>query len=282
LGPDAKPGPDWHGTGVTALLAGDTSSGTPGLIPDANFYVADVFRDEGNGEPASDTMSMLRALDWLDQQGVRVINMSLSGPRDTLLADAVKKLAAKGIVLVAAAGNEGPAAGPSYPAAYDDVIAVTAVGRNLNSYRYANRGSYIDVAAPGVAIWTAMPGSKEGYHSGTSFATPYVTAALAAISRQLPSATPAEVLKRLTYRDLGEPGPDPVYGQGLIVAPKSCAPAQVAKVARPATTEARAALPEAKTMPGASLLGSPESEQTAQQPAQGPEVLPWLTAPALQ
>ena len=163
FGPKDRPGPDWHGTGVAALLAGDDKSATPGLIPDASFYVADIFYAGEDKGPASDTVSMLRAFNWLESSGVKIINMSLSGPPDTLIEDAVAKLAAKGIWLVAAAGNEGPNnAGPSYPAAYDDVIAVTAVNKNLQNYRYANRGAYVDVAAHGVAISTALPGSKNG------------------------------------------------------------------------------------------------------------------------
>lgn len=222
FGKEGARGPDWHGTGITALLAGDAASGTPGLIPDASFYVADIFHAGADDEPASDTVSMLRAFDWLEAKGVKVINMSLSGPPDDLIRSAVQKLAAKGVLLVAAAGNEGPSAGPSYPAAYDQVIAVTAVNKDLQNYRYANRGNYIDVAAPGVSIWTALPGAQGGYHSGTSFATPYVTAALAAIYPRLTSKTQSEALKLISYKDLGAPGPDPVYGHGLLVAPVTC------------------------------------------------------------
>lgn len=274
LGHNGAAGPDWHGTGVTALLAGDTSSGTPGLIPDASFYVAGVFYADSDGQPASDTLSMLRAFDWLDAKNVKIINMSLSGPPDALIEQAIKKLSAKGILFVAAAGNEGPAAGPSYPAAYDQVIAVTAVGQNLKSYRYANRGSYIDISAPGVAIWTAMPGAKEGYHSGTSFATPYVTAALAAIYQQLPVNSPADVLKHLSYRDLGAPGPDPIYGQGLLVAPASCNPGgQIAGAqTKPAANQASSASGVISANP-IRAKPSPPSESREQLPEQ----LPWIS-----
>ena len=222
LGPDGTPGPEWHGTGVTALLAGDSRSGTPGLIPDAQFDIADIFHADADGEPASDTFSMLRALDWLDAKRVNIINMSLSGPRDELVERAIQKLAAKGVLFVAAAGNEGPAAPPSYPAAYDDVIAVTAVSKDLRGYRYANRGAYIDMAAPGVSIWTALPGSKEGYHSGTSFATPYVTASLAAIYSQYPVKSKKAALNLMSFQDIGPPGRDAIYGEGLLLAPAAC------------------------------------------------------------
>jgi Subtilase family len=106
FGSDGAPaGPDWHGTGVTALLAGDAASGTPGMIPDANFFVADIFHADSDHEPASDTMSMLRAFDWLDAKGVKIVNMSLSGPADDLVHKAIEKLTAKGVLFVAAAGN---------------------------------------------------------------------------------------------------------------------------------------------------------------------------------
>ncbi len=224
----AADAPDWHGTGVTALLAGDTSSGTPGMIPDASFYIADIFHADADHEPASDTVSMLKAFDWLDAKGVKIINMSLSGPPDDLILRAIEKLSSKGVLIVAAAGNEGPSAGPSYPAAYDQVIAVTAVNKELQGYRYANRGNYIDVAAPGVAIWTALPGAREGFHSGTSFATPYVTASLAAIYATLAAKTHDEALLEIQTKDLGEPGRDPIFGKGLLVAPSSCNGPQIA------------------------------------------------------
>ena len=274
LGQNAQPGPDWHGTGVTALLAGDASSGTPGLIPNASFYVADVFRADSAAQPVSDTFSMLRAFDWLEAKNVKLINMSLSGPPDALIGQAIKRLAGKGIVFVAAAGNDGPAAAPSYPAAYEDVIAVTAVGKNLKSYRYANRGSYIDVAAPGVGIWTALPGSKEGYHSGTSFAAPYVTAALAAVYAQLPAGKPGEILKQLKFRDLGDPGPDAIYGQGLFVAPVSCGSGQIAKVLpNSPVTQVRAVSEVSASSSPAASLGNPPPYAAASEP---PEILPWL------
>jgi hypothetical protein len=231
LGPGGTPGPNWHGTGVAALLAGDPRSGTPGLIPDAQFAIADIFHADEDGEPTSDTFSMLRALDWLDAKNVKIINMSLSGPKDELVRQAIGKLAAKGVLLVAAAGNDGPAALPSYPAAYESVIAVTAVGKDLRNYRYANRGDYIDVAAPGVLIWTAFPGAMEGYHSGTSFATPYVTATLAAINGGVTLGSRAEALQKLAFRDLGTPGRDPVYGEGLLVALITCGASRVARSA---------------------------------------------------
>jgi hypothetical protein len=223
-----------HGTGVLALLAGDAKSSTPGLIPGATFYVADIFFPDENGHPVSTTMHLLAALDWMAQLDVQIINLSLSGPRDWLVRSLVSAMSKPrrtsgsspqiGTVFVAAAGNGGPGAAPSYPAAYPEVVAVTAVSKDLRSYRRANHGEYIDVAAPGVNIWTALPEGRQGFQSGTSFATPYMTAIIAAIYKALPDTENKEaLLQRISTQDLGTPGRDRVYGRGFVQAPTDCA-----------------------------------------------------------
>ncbi len=222
LAPGASRSVNWHGTGVLAILAGTPNSGTPGLVPDAHFFAADVYQSDENGLPVADTASLLRALEWMGESKVDVINMSMSGPRDELLERAIGDMSARGVVFVAAAGNGGPNAPPSYPAAYDPVIAVTAVDKSLRSYVHASHGTYIDVAAPGVGIWTAVPNALEGYHSGTSFAAPFVTAIVAAKLNDLQRKSKEGVLRALTIRDLGVAGRDRVYGHGLVVAPTGC------------------------------------------------------------
>ncbi|HXE88822.1 MAG TPA: S8 family serine peptidase [Hyphomicrobiaceae bacterium] len=229
-----------HGTGVLSLLAGNPNTGTPGLIPDASYAVANAFFADADGQPMSDTAQMLQALHWLKRSGVSVVNLSFAGPDDELLHHAVRELTKAGIVVVAAAGNEGPAAPPSYPAAYEEVIAVTAVDRNLAAYRYANRGPHIDIAAPGVDVWTAMPGRHEGPQTGTSFAVPYVTAVVAvALGGVVPApaddplAAKRHALAQLGghIRTLGGPGRDPIFGAGLVQAPTTCGPEPVLAVA---------------------------------------------------
>jgi minor extracellular protease Epr len=217
------PAANWHGTGVLAMLAGDPLSGTPGLIPDAVIYMADVFFADTEGFPISDSMAMLRALDLMEKYEVEVVNLSVSGPKDKAVEHAITAMAKKGVIFVAAAGNDGPAAPAAYPAAYPPVIAVTAVDSELRGYRYANRGAYISVAAPGVKIWTALPDSKEGYQSGTSFAAPYVTAVAAALYPYLPGKKKQRnkdaMMTWFNYRVPSEPGASSVYGKGLIMAP---------------------------------------------------------------
>ncbi|NJO23758.1 MAG: S8 family serine peptidase [Sphingomonadales bacterium] len=163
-----------HGTGIFSLLAGSPRSSTPGLVPDAKFFVGDAFFTDRNGNAMSDTVTMLKALNWLKASGVDIANLSFAGPEDELVQDAITQLAMTGAVILAAAGNDAQDE-PSFPAAYSEVIAVTAVDRNLAPYVYANRGKHIDVAAPGVDVWTALPNRREGPQTGTSFAVPFVT-----------------------------------------------------------------------------------------------------------
>ena len=234
IGPEKRvAGNDLHGTGVLALLAGDPRSSTPGLIPRAKFYVADIFFADEKGLPVSTTMHLLEALDWMGRLQVQIVNLSLSGPKDDLVQMAIASMSQTrtidgetrpGTIFVAAAGNGGPGAPPSYPAAYTEVLAVTAVGRNLSGYRRANQGDYIDVSAPGVDIWTALPQGRQGFQTGTSFAAPYVTAVVASLYRTLPLGVRSKsaILQRIPIRDLGTPGPDRVYGRGLVNAPATC------------------------------------------------------------
>ena len=231
---------DWHGTAVLALLSGNPQSGVPGLAPEADFYIAQAFRTDADGNASSDTINLLAALDWLDRFDVQLINMSFSGPRDPLIEDAIIRMRKKGVTFVAAAGNNGPVAPESYPAAYKDVIAVTAVNKDMVNYRGANRGSYVDLSAPGVKIWTALPDGKEGFRTGTSFAAPFVTGIVAVSLAGNPHWTSKEeLLKGLTIRDLGPPGMDPIYGRGLAVAPQSCSTkARIAKKPAPAAPAA--------------------------------------------
>jgi len=215
--------PNWHGTGVLAMLVGEPRSGTPGLIPEGRFLAADVFFADANGLPVSDTANLIEALNWLELRHADIINMSLTGPHDDLLKEKIERMSDKGVLFVAAVGNDGPAAAATYPSAYPQVLAVTAINKDLSSYRYANRGDHVDVSAPGVDIWTALPGGLGTYHSGTSFAVPYATAIVAALYPSLAVKTKVELIKHMNFVDLGPPGKDPIYGHGLVIAPYACA-----------------------------------------------------------
>lgn len=126
----------------------------------------------------------------------------------------------------AAAGNQGPGAPPAYPGAYHEVIAVTAVDRNLRPYLLANRGDYVDLAAPGVEIWTPDPRGGGRYRHGTSLATAFATAVMVERLARDGGAAPADLARALgrDAKDLGAPGKDPVFGWGLIQSRPRCPP----------------------------------------------------------
>jgi subtilisin family serine protease len=197
--------PTGHGTAVASILVSDGAK---------TIHVANIFR---GGESAQFTSadSIASALEWLVASRVPVINMSLSGPRNAILDRLIQRVSSKGTVIVAAAGNGGPAAPPAYPAALPSVIAVTAVDANLRVYRYANQGPYVDVAARGVNEPGAKASGGMALFTGTSFATPHVAAWLANCMISAPAGV---CTKRLvaSAKDLGQPGFDPVYGHGLV------------------------------------------------------------------
>ncbi|MGK6314267.1 S8 family serine peptidase [Neorhizobium sp. DT-125] len=207
-----------HGTAVAALLVGSTGSRAPGLLPASELVAVDAFRRFGNAADIANVYDLVRALDLLTRRGIKVINLSLTGPPNLLLEQAVKAAIGQGATLVAAAGNDGPNAKPVYPAAYEDVIAVTAVDRARKPYRRAGRGVHIDIAAPGVGVWTAASISGGRQKSGTSFAAPFVTAAAAVMLAARPELTSREIEAELmrSAEDMGAPGKDAIYGWGLL------------------------------------------------------------------
>jgi subtilisin family serine protease len=212
-----------HGTAVAALLVGAPGSGFPGLLPGAELYAADTFIGTSPEILRTNALLLSQGLDWLLEQRVAVVNLSLTGPANRLLRVAVGRLNQQKIPLVAAAGNGGPGAPPAFPAAYPETLSVTAVDQLLRPYRLANRGDYLTVAAPGVRIWT--PGPRGGqYSDGTSFATPYVTAVAALLRHRQPDLDSTGLVAKLrtNARDLGAPGKDSVFGWGLVQSPGRC------------------------------------------------------------
>jgi hypothetical protein len=206
-----------HGTAVVSVLLGLAGSRVEGLLPEGEVLAVDVFSRLG-GDERADTVALLRGLDRVAAAGLRVVNLSLSGPPNTALGAMIDRLAAGGMVLVASAGNGGPQAEPAFPAAHPGVIAVTAVDARGRPYRQAQRGEHLDLAAPGVGLMlaTSISGARE--RSGTSFATPFVSAALALLLAQEPELGPQALRERLAglARDAGAEGVDPVYGLGVL------------------------------------------------------------------
>lgn len=224
-GCEGRARPSEHGTAVASLLVGRHGR-FAGALPDAELYAADIYCEEAAGG-AVDTL--VQALAWLARERVAVINISLVGPSNRLLQQAVQALLRKGHVLVAAVGNDGPAAPPLYPASYPGVIGVTGVSPERRVLPEAAQGPQVMVAAPGDELAAARAGGGYAVARGTSFAAPLVAGLLAQRLRDPDPAAAAEAVARMTAGaiDLGAPGRDPVFGFGLVAEDLRVAPDRV-------------------------------------------------------
>jgi subtilisin family serine protease len=211
-----SPVPSAHGTAVASLLAG-ASGEFRGAAPRAELFAADVYCGRPTGGAVD---GVAAAFAWLVRQRVAVINVSLVGPRNALLERVVAALVARGHLIVAAVGNDGPASPPLYPAAYDGVLAVTAVDQRHRVLLEACRGRHLDVAARGADLRAAISGEPENFSTvrGTSFAAPLVAGLLAAVLREPDVAARDRAVSALlsAAEDLGARGRDDVYGAGLV------------------------------------------------------------------
>ena len=201
-----------HGTAVASILVGQRD--TPALLPHATLLAVAVVRQR-SGTAETTAGLLIRAIDNLVLARAAVINISIGGPANRWLSQVLAATHAQGIPIVAAAGNGGPKAPPLYPAADDPVVAVTSLDLLGRIGPQAQRGRYIDLAAPGVDIPVAGPDGGLVYRSGSSFAAPFVTAMLA-------SGIGPEALQA-GARDLGQPGRDDTFGWGLAQASAGCA-----------------------------------------------------------
>ncbi|WP_339743374.1 S8 family serine peptidase [uncultured Maricaulis sp.] len=203
-----------HGTEIASLLVG-RSDRLGAVLPGATLLSADIY----GGDPTGGSVStLLAALGWMAEEHVAVINISLVGPDNRVLARIVAMMVARGHILVAAVGNDGPAANPLYPAAYPGVVGVTGVDARGRVLPEACRGDHVDIAAPGIRRYAAEPGGGDVAVRGTSFAAPYVTGLLAAqISRPDPQAAARAIEALLaSAEDRGRRGRDRTYGAGTI------------------------------------------------------------------
>lgn len=198
------------------MLLGRPGSGFDGLVPRARLFAAAPFYSTGPDTHQASASGLVRSLDWLSSQRVQVIGMSLAGPRNLVLNAAVQRLADRGVLLVAAAGNHGPQGAPAYPAAFERVLAVTAIDARQRVWRRANQGSHIDYALPGVDVWTAAPDGQGRARSGTSYANALMVAWASQALAQRAAAPDALLQGRAgRIKDLGAFGHDPVFGWGL-------------------------------------------------------------------
>jgi hypothetical protein len=223
---------DGHGTEVAGLIA---AQGTvQGLAPGVELFSARVFRTSPWGVTAT-TETVLRGVTWSAEQGARVLNMSFAGPRDALVERHMRAVLDRGLIPIAAAGNNGARAAPAYPAAYPDVIAVTALDAEDRLYDRANQGNYIMISAPGVDVIVPTAGRSHKFESGTSFAAAHVTGVVALMLEIDAGLTPAQIRDVLmqTADDLGAVGRDPVFGAGRLNPPAALRLVTGAVAARP-------------------------------------------------
>jgi subtilase family protein len=198
--------PAAHGTAVASLLVAHGGN---------ELFAADVYCGSPTGGSVD---AIVAALGWLSEQAVPVINVSLVGPKNVLLERVVGALITRGHLIVAAVGNDGPAAPPLYPAAYPNVVGVTAVDAHRHVLIEAERGPQVMFAAQGADFKAAS--LEHGYADvrGTSFAAPTVAALLAALS-SAPDRHAADAAVDALARSaihLGSAGRDLTYGFGLV------------------------------------------------------------------
>lgn len=220
-----------HGSHVAGIVAAvDNTIGVVGGVPAANLYAIKVLDRNGSGYLSD----VIDGIDWATAHGIQVINLSLGTTADIQsMHDAVKRAHDAGVVVVAAAGNSGGSV--IYPAAYPEAIAVAATDSSNIAPYWSSRGPEVDLAAPGVNIYSTYKGTKYATLSGTSMASPHVAASAAIVlSRPLVDVlntcintldldcngvlSPQEVQAKLeaTARDLGAPDRDNIYGYGLV------------------------------------------------------------------
>lgn len=211
-----------HGTHVAGTIAAiDNRTGVIGVGPALDLYAVKVLDRNGSGWISD----IIEGIDWAVDRNVDVINLSLGSDSNvTALHDAVIRAYNRGVTVVAAAGNNGGSV--IYPAAYPEVIAVSAVDSSNRITSWSSRGSAVDIAAPGASIYSTYKGNSYATLSGTSMATPHVAGAAALLSTS-PSdcdtngdntCSPAEIMTALknSSTDLGTIGIDSLYGAGLL------------------------------------------------------------------
>lgn len=190
-----------HGSAVASLLL---ATGV------RQVWVADVY---GTDPAGGNALAIAKALGWLAASGCKVVTISLVGPNNPVIERAVAAARKRGVEVVAAVGNDGPAAPPAYPASYAGVLAITGVDRKGRALIEAGRALHLDYAAPGAEVRAADAKGRQRLWRGTSFAAPLAAARLSmAISR---GGDWRAAIDR-DARDLGRKGPDDTYGRGLV------------------------------------------------------------------
>lgn len=206
-------GPHPHGTGIAGVIAAHAR--LMGTAPSSRLLAIRAFGAQKSGAEST-SFIILKSLDYALAKNAQIINMSFAGPHDPAMERGLAAAAAKGIVLIAAAGNAGAKSPPLYPAADRNVIAVSATDQSDKLFAQSNRGSYVAIAAPGVDILSPAPDGKYQMSSGTSLSAAFVSGVAALMIARNPDISAADVRSTLlsTARDLGPKGRDDQFGAG--------------------------------------------------------------------
>ena len=209
----SREGAHVHGTGIAGAIVAHAR--LMGSAPEARLLAIRAFGSAAKGAESTSYV-ILRGLDYAAEHGAQIINMSFAGPKDPLIERGIAATAARGILMVAAAGNAGAKSPPLYPAANPNVIAVSGTDPAEKLFAASNRGNHIAIAAPGVDVFLPAPDEKYQITSGTSFSAAYVSGVAALIMERNPALRPGDVRAILTRtaRDLGAPGRDDQFGAG--------------------------------------------------------------------
>lgn len=207
-----------HGTAVAGLLAARANNGRgiAGLCWGCPILPVKVLDHYGFGEDAE----LARGMHYAVEQGARIINMSLGGAENSeVLREAVEAAFSRNVLLVASAGNDHELGNlTNYPAAYPQVLAVGASGTTDEVTGFSTTGSYIDLVAPGVGLWTTTLDGGYGPPNGTSFSSPFVAGVAALVWTVRPELSNTDVacIVRASAEDGGTPGKDVAYGWGRL------------------------------------------------------------------
>jgi hypothetical protein len=263
---------DLHGTAIAGIIAARENNGIGayGVAPGASIlsYKACQPEERGRAEARCWSSTIAKALDRAVRSEARIVNLSLGGPEDPLIARLLARAAQQGKVVVAAAGNGGPEARPAFPAAYPDVVAVTAIDAADQLYPRATHGDFLDLAAPGVEVVVVDPSLSYPVLSGTSMAAASASGALALILGLAPQAPAAQLSAALrgSAVDLGKSGPDADFGAGRIDVGAAAAALAggtdpCSAVSAPPAAAATTAAPEPPAVPASEPPATPAKEQ---------------------
>ncbi|WP_417362309.1 S8 family serine peptidase [Gallaecimonas pentaromativorans] len=210
-----------HGTHVAGTITaiGNNGIGVVGVSGSGNIglHIVKVFNNSGNWAYGSD---LVGAISQCENAGADVISMSLGGPdSSTSERNAMDSAYSDGVLIVAAAGNDGNASF-SYPASYNSVMSVAAVNSSGSWASFSQYNSQVEIAAPGVNVLSTVPGDGYAYYSGTSMATPHVSGVAALVWSLHTQCTAAQIRSALdaTAQDQGASGRDNYYGYGIVKA----------------------------------------------------------------